>query len=178
MAASAAAMRRSPATVPRLQVTSAGNAVRAPAPAAPFTSRRRPSSKSAAAVAVAAAGGDSSRGFGGASAAPAASKRAAPSKSGSNGDETAAKQLAETRAALREALDELAAMSAKAEVRKANEFCFCLFFLTHIPRRRVHKQRLLRTRSRSRAIKLYCSNTCLTFSSIEWPRLNVKNGFY
>ena len=79
-------------------------------------------------VAAAAAGGSSARGFGGASAAPAASssKRAAATK-GSNSatdDNNAAKQLAETRAALREALDELAAMSAKAEVREPKKNVF------------------------------------------------------
>lgn len=111
-----------------------GNALRK-APAVPSTARiccsgggrRRPFSKKtncavAVAVAVAAAAG---RGSGDSSvSSSSSSKRSATSKGGSGGsksnsssgnDDEAAKQLAETRAALREALDELAALSAKAE---------------------------------------------------------------
>ena len=108
-------------------------AAAAPAAASCFTGRRLRLAKCAVVVVAA---GDSNRGFGGASAAP--SKRATVSKSGSSGSEdiSAAKQLAETRAALREALDELAAMSAKAEVSKTFLSCF-LFFLPLLLARQV-----------------------------------------
>lgn len=173
MAASAAAMRRSPATISRLQEKSAGNVQRAPAPAAPFTRRRCPLAKCAAVAVVA---GNSAKGFGGTSAAPAPSKRAASPKSGLSGDDTAVKQLAETRAALREALDELAAMSAKAEVQRES---FLFFFLTDIQRRRVHLQRRLCPSSRHTDRELYCSNMLCASAIIRKPsRLSAEYSLY
>ena len=131
MAASAASMRRSHTAIARHPAPSTGNERRcaaAPLAAASSFAGRRRLAKCAVGVFVAAAAGGSARGFGGASAAPAASssKRAAATKGGSSGsdDSNAAKQLAETRAALREALDELAAMSAKAEVEQKKKSLF------------------------------------------------------
>ena len=125
MADSAAAMRRSLTSVPRHQVASAGNTRATLAPA-----RRRSLAKCAVAVGVgAAAAGDSARGFGGGSpaASSSSSKRAASASKVGKETESTTKQLNETRAALREALDELAAMSAKAEVN------FFLILLLPLP---------------------------------------------
>jgi len=86
--------------------------------------------KCAVAVGVgAAAAGDSARGFGGGSpaASSSSSKRAASASKVGKETESTTKQLNETRAALREALDELAAMSAKAEVN------FFLILLLSLP---------------------------------------------
>ena len=134
MAASAVTMRRSSAAFARHPAASAGNAQQRSAVIAAAPARRLRLPKSAVAAAAA---GDSARGFGGgASAAP--STRAAPmSASGGSSDDGSAaanKQLAETRAALREALDELAAMSAKAEVSGVSFFrSFFLSFSFSVP---------------------------------------------